>query len=211
MGNSELPIGKENDRTILKGAETMEKVLIVSTQKESSDALYDIIKSLDFSSYDYAASANDARRKFDNMDFDLTIINAPLSDEFGTELVLDIAEKSFSAIIILVKSDVQEQINDKVSVTGAFVIGKPINRQVLLQSIPFVLNSKQIIASLREQNTALKRKVDDTKVIERAKFCLIKYLSFDEKQAHRYIQKQAMDLRVSPRAIADNILKTYEL
>ena len=189
----------------------MEKVLIISTQKQTADTIYDIIKPLNFSGYDYVASGNEARRKFDITDYDLTIINTPLSDEFGTELVLDIAEKSLSAILILIKSELKEQVQDKVSITGAFVIGKPINRQVLLQSIPFVLNSKQIIATLREQNKALKRKVDDVKVIERAKFSLIKYLGLDEQQAHRYIQKQAMDLRVSPRVVADNILKTYEV
>lgn len=189
----------------------MEKILIVSTQKESSDALYDIIRPLNFSGYEYAASGNDARRKLDYADYELIIINTPLSDEFGTELVLDIAETTLSAMLVLVKSDIKEQVQDKVSVTGAFVVGKPINKQVLLQSIPFVLNSKQIIATLREQNKALKKKMDDVKVIERAKYSLIKYLGLDEKQAHRYIQKQAMDLRVSPRVVADNILKTYEV
>lgn len=189
----------------------MDKVLLISAQKQASDIIYDIIKPLNFSGYDYVASGNEARRKFDITDYNLTIINTPLSDEFGTELVLDIAEKSLSAILILVKSDLIEQVQDKIAITGAFVIGKPINRQVLLQSVPFVLNSKQIIATLREQNKALKRKVDDIKVIERAKFSLIKYLGLDESQAHRYIQKQAMDLRVSPRVIADNILKTYEV
>lgn len=189
----------------------MEKVLIISTQKQASDIIYDTIKSLNFSTYDYVSSGNEARRKFDIADYDLTIINTPLSDEFGTELVLDISEKSLSAILLLVKSELKEQIQDKVAITGAFVIGKPLNKQVLFQSIPFVLNSKQIIENLREQNKALKRKMDDIKVIERAKFSLIKYLGLDEKQAHRYIQKQAMDLRVSPRVVADNILKTYEV
>lgn len=189
----------------------MDKVLIISTPKQASDTLYDIIKPLNFSSYDYAASGNEARRKLDITDYDLTIINTPLSDEFGTELVLDIAEKSLSAILILVKSDIKEQVQDKISITGAYVLGKPINKQVLLESVPFVLNSKHIIATLREQNKALKRKLDDVKMIERAKFSLIKYLGLDEQQAHRYIQKQAMDLRVSPRIVADNILKTYEV
>lgn len=189
----------------------MEKILIVSTQKQASDTIYDIIKPLDFSGYDYASSGNEARRKIDYTDFGLIIINTPLSDEFGVDLALDIAEKSLSALLILVKSEIKEQVEDKVAVTGAFVIGKPLNKQVLLQSIPFVLNSKQIISTLREQNKALKRKMDDIKVIERAKFSLIKYLGLDEQQAHRYIQKQAMDLRVSPRVIADNILKTYEV
>lgn len=189
----------------------MEKILIVSSQKESSDALYDIIKPLGFVGYEYAASGNEARRKTYNTDFDLIVINTPLSDEFGTELVLDIAENTLSAILLLVKADIKEEVQEKVVVTGAFVIGKPLNKQVLLQSIPFVLNSKQIISTLREQNKALKKKMDDIKVIERAKFSLIQYLGLDEKQAHRYIQKQAMDLRVSPRVIADNILKTYEV
>lgn len=189
----------------------MERVLIISPNQQTATTLFDIIRPLNFSGYDHVASGNEARRKFDFTDYDLTIINTPLSDEFGTELVLDIAEKSLSAILILVKSDLIEQVQDKVSPTGAYVIGKPINKQLLIQSIPFVLNSKQIISTLREQNKALQRKVDDTKVIERAKFSLIKYLGLDEKQAHRYIQKQAMDLRVPPRVIADNILKTYEI
>lgn len=189
----------------------MEKVLIISSQKQAADTIYDIIKPLDFSGYDYVASGNEGRRKFDYTDYELTIINTPVVDEFGTELALDIAEKSLSAILLLVKSDIAEQVQDKVSSTGAFVISKPINKQMLMQSVPFVLNSKQIISSLREQNKALKQKVDDTKVIERAKFSLIKYLGLDESQAHRYIQKQAMDLRVSPRVIADNILKTYQV
>ncbi len=189
----------------------MEKVLIVSTQKHTSDLIYDIIHPLDFSDYDYATSANEARRKIDITDFDLVIINTPLSDEFGTELVLDIADKTLSAILVLVKAEVQEQVQDKVAITGAFVVGKPLNKSVLLQTIPFVLNSKQIIQTLRNQNKALQRKVDDTKIIERAKYSLIKYLGLDEGEAHRYIQKQAMDLRVSPRVIADNILKTYAM
>ncbi len=189
----------------------MEKVLIVSHQKQSSDMIYDIIKSLNFSGYDYAASGNEARRKLDFTSYDLTIINAPLSDEFGTELVLDIADKCCCSILILVKADVAEQVQDKVAITGAFVISKPLNKQMLLQSIPFMFNSRRIISTLREQNKALQQKVDDTKMIERAKFSLIKYLGLDEKQAHRYIQKQAMDLRVSPRVIADNILRTYEV
>lgn len=189
----------------------MEKVLIISSQKQAADTLYDIIKPLSFAGYDYASSGNEGRRKFDYTDYSLTIINTPTSDEFGTDLALDIAEKSLSAILLLVKSDIAEQVQDKVANTGAFVISKPINRQMLMQSIPFVLNSRQIISSLKQQNKVLQQKVDDTKIIERAKFSLIKYLGLDEKQAHRYIQKQAMDLRVSPRTIADNILRTYEM
>ena len=47
-------------------------------------------------------------------------------------------------------------------------------------------------------------------MVDRAKCILIQYLNMTEPQAHRYIEKQAMDLRVSRREIAQGILQTYE-
>ena len=39
---------------------------------------------------------------------------------------------------------------------------------------------------------------------------LIEHLSMDEASAHRYIEKQAMDMRMTKLSIAESILKTYE-
>ena len=47
--------------------------------------------------------------------------------------------------------------------------------------------------------------------MDRAKCVLIQYLNMTETQAHRYIEKQAMDLRTTRRQIAEGILKTYEV
>jgi response regulator NasT len=54
-------------------------------------------------------------------------------------------------------------------------------------------------------------KIADVKLIERAKFVLAKYLSLTEAEAHRYIQKNAMDNRVKQVEVAKDILKTYEI
>ena len=48
------------------------------------------------------------------------------------------------------------------------------------------------------------------KVINRAKKTLMDYLNFTEPQAHRYIEKHAMDMRVKKIEIAKGILKIYE-
>ena len=47
--------------------------------------------------------------------------------------------------------------------------------------------------------------------MERAKYVLIEHLGFSEEQAHRYIEKQAMDRRMTRRGIAEGILNTYEM
>ena len=55
----------------------------------------------------------------------------------------------------------------------------------------------------------LSRELDDVKTVNRAKCCLIQYLNMTENQAHRHIQRLAMDSRKTQREIADDILKTY--
>ena len=47
-------------------------------------------------------------------------------------------------------------------------------------------------------------------MVDRAKCALIQYLGFTEPQAHRYIEKQAMDLRQTRREVAESILKSDE-
>lgn len=187
----------------------MEKVLIISADEKKACLLAEIIGSLEEFTCEWTISSQEAKRKYALTDYDLIVINTPLKEELGVELVLHIAENTLSAILILVEAKVQEKIQEKVAVTGAFVIQKPISKPVLIQSIPFVLNSKLIIQTLRLQNKTLKRKVEDIKYIERAKYTLIQYLGFDENKAHRYIQKQAMDRRITPREVADSILKMY--
>ena len=55
------------------------------------------------------------------------------------------------------------------------------------------------------------KKLADTKLIDRAKCMLIQYLGMTEDQAHRQIEKQAMDNRQTKTAIARGILANYEL
>jgi response regulator NasT len=51
---------------------------------------------------------------------------------------------------------------------------------------------------------------EEEEIINRAKTTLMEYLGFTEPQAHRYIEKHAMDMRVTKMEIARNILKIYE-
>ena len=63
---------------------------------------------------------------------------------------------------------------------------------------------------VEEENQKLRHMVEDMKIINRAKFLLITCLNMSEEQAHRYLEKQAMDLRVSKVQVAMQVIKTYE-
>ena len=61
-----------------------------------------------------------------------------------------------------------------------------------------------------EQKTAtLEEKMQEIRLVNHAKWVLIEQLKMTEEQAHKYIEKQAMDRCITRRAVAENILSTY--
>ena len=56
----------------------------------------------------------------------------------------------------------------------------------------------------------LQKKIEEIRLVDRAKCVLIQYLNMTEAEAHRYIEKQAMDMRKTKKTIAENILNTYD-
>ena len=50
----------------------------------------------------------------------------------------------------------------------------------------------------------------DIRRVDRAKWLLIQHHNMTEQDAHYYIEKQAMDTRLSRREIADSIIRTYD-
>ena len=114
-------------------------------------------------------------------------------------------------IIAYIKNDIADAVSAKVEDYGVFVIEKPLNRQFVYKSIKYIYISRKKFLGLQSENERLKVKISEIRLIDRAKCILIQYLNMSEPQAHRYIEKQAMDLRVTKKEIAENILKTYEM
>ena len=61
-----------------------------------------------------------------------------------------------------------------------------------------------------KENEKLKKTISDIKLIDRAKITLVEYLNMSEDESHKYIEKQAMDLRITKVEVAKSILKIYE-
>ena len=141
--------------------------------------------------------------------FDVVIISTPLSDEFGLDLAAELKNKTQAAFIVLTKSEIADEVQNKIKFTGAFVIGRPCGKSALLQAIRFADVAGESIKRLEQENVQLERQLEDVRAVSRAKACLMQYLNLTEEQAHRHIQKQAMDMRKTQRAVAEDVLKMY--
>lgn len=142
-------------------------------------------------------------------DCDAVIVSAPLRSEFGLNFVAETSRKTSAPIIVLARADIAEDVQSRIKFTGAFVLAKPFPKSLLAQTVKMALVAKENMNRLEQEKTELLGQLDDVKTIDRAKCCLIEYLNLTENQAHRHIQKLAMDTRRTQREIAEDILRTY--
>lgn len=190
----------------------MENILLVSSSEKVSAMLTELLKAELSASCQILAVPNggEARRALSQRDFDLILINTPLQDEFGHDLAVSAAHSTSSGVLLLVKSEMEDEIAGKVEDYGVMVVGKPISRQLFYQALKMLSATQKRILGLRHENIKLQNKIEEIRLVDRAKCVLIQYLNMTEPQAHRYIEKQAMDLRATKMEVAQGILKTYE-
>ena len=81
---------------------------------------------------------------------------------------------------------------------------------LVTQTMQLLCGTCERLRRMAQKTASLEEKMEDIRIINHAKWLLIDQLKMTEAQAHRYIEKQAMDRCVSRREIAENILSTYK-
>ncbi len=156
----------------------------------------------------WASTGADARRRLSEKEWGLIIVNAPLGDEFGTELAQFAAEQSSAGVLLLVKSDIEEDVSDTVLADGVLVLSKPLAHHSFFQAVRLALAAHARIAALTRENSRLRTRLEEQRLISRAKCILIECCGMTEPEAHTYIEKRAMDTRQTKREIARELIET---
>lgn len=185
-------------------------VLIVSAAKSFNQNVMQFLPEATYFPVSYAKSINEAQRKVVERFYDLIIINSPLPDDFGSKFAIDTSNNSPSVVLLFVRSDNYNDVYDKVYDFGVFTVKKPLPTQNVTQALDFVKATRERLRKMEKKKISLEEKMMEIKIVNRAKWTLINSLNMSEDDAHRYIEKQAMDRCVSKREIAEEILRTYK-
>lgn len=185
----------------------MPKALIVSAGNNANEYLAKHMAELGYTRPVMAASGGEARRQIDTKDFEVIIINAPLPDEFGHELGTDTVTKTDAGVILLTKAATADQIADRLQEFGVLVLGKPFTGAQFRQAVQIAASNNKRLAVLRTENAKLLDKIAQLRLVDRAKCYLIEKKHYTETEAHRLIEKLAMDTRRSRGDVAREILE----
>lgn len=149
---------------------------------------------------------NEARRLCNERNFNIVLVD--FADGEGTDFAIDISD-SLSTILLLTPAQHFEQISYKVEGYGILTITSPFDQFYFYNMIKVAIAVQYKVQVLSSQTTKLKVKMEEIRIVNRAKMLLMQNLNMTEADAHRYIEKEAMDRCIKKTAVAEQVISTY--
>ena len=189
--------------------ERIYSILIVSATDSFTSAFADLLPEARYSPVDTVTSISVAKRVLAEKTYDFVIINAPLPDDAGTRFAIDTCTTKQSTVLLLVKNDIHAGIHDRVAEYGVFTLPKPISKVTMTHALNWLESARERLRQFEKKSISIEDKMAEIRLVNKAKWLLISELKMSEPDAHRYVEKQAMDRCISRRCIAEEIIKTY--
>ena len=159
--------------------------------------MFDVILAEDF---------NEARRLCTERVFNIVIVD--FADGEGTDFAVDISSCT-STILLLAPTQFFDQLSYRVEPYGILTITSPFDQFYFYNMIKIAIAAQYKVQVLSSQTIKLKEKMEEIRIVNRAKMLLMQNKEMSEQEAHRFLEKQAMDRSMKRIAVADEIIKTY--
>ena len=189
--------------------EQIYSVLVVSASDAFNSTLIPLLPDSKFDPVRFETSVNAAKHALADRAYDFIVINSPLPDDAGVRFAMDLSGLKSSVALLMVRSDVYATTYNRVAEYGVFVLPKPTSKPIVSQAIDWMIATRERLKKFEKKTVSTEEKMQEIRIVNRAKWVLIDSLKMTEADAHRYIEKQAMDRCVSKREIAEEIIKTY--
>ncbi len=137
----------------------------------------------------------------------LAILDIKMPKLDGIAAAEQIAERQIAPVVILTAFS-QRELVERARDAGAMAyLVKPFNKSDLVPAIEIALSRFGEVKELAREVEDLGQQLAARKIVERAKVVLQGELGLSEPDSFRWIQKTAMDLRLSMRAVAEGVIE----
>jgi len=138
---------------------------------------------------------------------DLVILDVKMPVLDGIAAAEQIAKQRIAPVVMLTAFS-QRDLVERARDAGAMAyLVKPFNVTDLVPAIELAVSRFQELSQLEAEVGDLKERLETRKAVDRAKGLLQEQLKLSEPDAFRWIQKTAMDLRLSMRQVADGVIE----
>ena len=189
--------------------ERIYSVLLVSSSEMINKTIIEMLPNSKCDPIQTASNISSAKRMLAEREFDLVIVNSPLPDDDGLRFSIDAGSEKNAIVLLMVKADQYDETFERAARFGVFLISKPAPKSAMELALNWLSIARERLRMTEKKVLSFEEKMDEIRLVNRAKWVLISELKLTEPEAHRYIEKQAMDRCVPKRQIAEEIIKTY--
>lgn len=189
--------------------ERVYSVLVVSQAERFNTAIKELLAALPFEPVYVVSSVNAAERMTAERSFDCVLINFPLPDDPGLRFSVQSCANRETVTLLLVRSELYEQVYDRVAEHGVFTLAKPAPKAAVLQALNWMVSARERLRKVNNKIQPLEKRMEEIQLVNRAKWLLVSRLSMSEPDAHHYIEHQAMNRCVSKGNVAQEIISLY--
>ncbi len=190
---------------ISKMTEDTHSVLVVTKDSRLSQSISAMLVPPLFET-EVLSDFNEARRRVSERLYNIILVD--YSEGEGADFAVDAAE-ALSTILLLTPPSLFEEVSYRVEGYGIIAITNPFDQFYFYNMIKAAIAVQYKVQVLSSQTTKLKVKMEEIKQVNRAKMLLMQNMNMSEQEAHRYIEKEAMDRGMKRIAISEEIIKTY--
>ncbi|WP_257423376.1 ANTAR domain-containing response regulator [Nocardioides carbamazepini] len=169
----------------------------------------DLAEMLAEEGYDVVGQAGDGQKAIElaeELRPDLVILDVKMPVLDGIAAAEAIAGQRIAPVVMLTAFS-QRDLVERAREAGAMsYLVKPFSQSDLVPAIEMAVSRFAEIRQLESEVSDLTERLETRKAVDRAKGVLQEQLSLSEGEAFRWIQKTAMDLRMSMREVADGIV-----
>ncbi|WP_123040143.1 ANTAR domain-containing response regulator [Cohnella candidum] len=171
----------------------------------------DIREMLEEEGYHVAGEAKNGEEAVElvaNLKPDLVIMDVKMPKMNGikaTQIIRRLQERDTSILLLTAYSQKELVQEAREAGVSAYLV-KPVSEEDLIPAVEIALSQREKMASLKKDLEALKRSIDDRKLVEKAKGTLMKELALSEDEAYCKLREVSMAERIQMPQLAQRIL-----
>lgn len=186
------------------------RVVVGESDRSFKDQLKDVLRRAGYVVIGEAGSGRLLLQVVLQTSPDLVIMEHQLPGSEGMGLA-GIIEEHRVAPVVLTADLQQANVAELVRSPGVYgVLPRPLQEDMVVPVIELALALFERVVQLEKEVSALRRSLEERKLVEKAKGLLMEKLGMTEREAYRYLQKKSMDHCVPLVKVAREVMKAFK-
>ncbi|MGQ9556390.1 MAG: ANTAR domain-containing response regulator [Desulfurispora sp.] len=187
------------------------RIVIADADMGFRRAIKEVMRHLDYVCVGEVAEARAALQLVFQTEPHLVVLDPYLPGSESVDICTIIDEHRVAPIVAAVEAK-PALFQEVAAYPGVYgLLGKPLHEEALCPVVEVALATFARVKNLQRELKDLRRELETRKLVQRAKLLLMEKKQMTEKDAHRYLQKLAMDNGLPMAKVAQRVILALSL